>query len=180
MLILDPGMDTHRKQIVETIHLSSSKTNIDHSCIIFRVNHKRVRLPSLISILTMAVIPSLIIAIAIATILKIDHRTIMSQDSQTLIRLSLTLNHMLPHSLSSQVASRRGRHFRMYRACHPNITLNIFTGLIGEQRTTTIGDAVIHNDQTQGYYELLAPHASHRTRHPPTHPIYAAECSKFQ
>ena len=173
---------THRNQIPEPIHhnpqaninsISISKLRIDILSNLVpnfnpNLNHKRVVLPNLISILTAATILILVHIITIAVVLrKMDHRTIIiSRDFRISIHLSITLYHIFPQNLSSQVPIRLGRHIRMYRACrqHPS---------------TVIRDAVIHKVQPQGYKLAQANQVLHRgDGRPQTHHRSRAECSK--
>ena len=176
---------THRKKIREPIY-PSSKMNRTHSklrieilpnfvpnfklnislSIEFRLNHKRTKLTSLISILMIAGILTLllttVIVLAIAIILRIDHRTVISQDSRT--RIPPLINRILPHSLSNQAISRRGHRFRCLRQ---------------QNRPMAVWDAVeVHKEQTL-QCKPLVHHTSPRDGHLRAHHRYEAECSKF-
>ena len=171
-------MDTLRNQIPEPIH-HNSKANINSSSISKlridilsnlipnfnpNLNQKRVVLPNPISILTVPTILILVHIITIAVVLRMmDHRiVIISQD----FRMSITLYHIFPQNLSSQVPIRLGRRIRMYRACR-------------QHRSTVIRDAVIHKVHQQGYKLLLANQVLHRgVGRPQTHHRSRAECSK--
>lgn len=173
---------THRNQIREPIH-HNSQPNINSSRISklrvdilskivpnfnLTLNHKRVVLPSLISILAVAAILNLVLIIAMAIVLrKMDRRTIISQVFR-IIRLPIALYHIFPQNLSSQMPISHGPRIRMYHACR-------------QHRSMVISDAVILRDQLQGnnlrrVNQVLLLLGNGRAQ---THHRSKAECSKY-
>ena len=170
---------THRNQIREPIHhncqanisSSISKLCIDTLSKIFPnfnliLSHKQIVLPSLIYILTVAIILILILIIPIVVRRRMDHRIIIGQDFQMAIRPSITLYQIFIHNISSQMPIRRCRiRIRMYHACRQ------------QHRLTVIRDVVVRKDQQQGY-KLLANQLIHRDDLPQTHRRSKVECSE--
>lgn len=168
---------THRNQIREPIH-HNSQPNINSSSIsklwiiiLLKLvpnfnpilNHKRIVLPSLISILTVAIILILVLIILIIVRRKMDHRIIIGQDFRIATCLSITLYQIFSQNLCSQMPVRHWRRIRIFRACRQ------------QHRSMVIRDAVVRKDHPQEYKQT-ANQLIRRDDLPQTHRRSKAEC----